>query len=290
MMKKFVYIANKSQQKLGGGFIFLDNLRKGSNGMCKFVDKWEDCHIFFIPSATMAMRDEATAAKSARKRIVLRIDNMPKDSRNRGTAFSRMRDFAQMADVIIFQSEWCRQYVGEYLEMSHKVNLSKSHVIYNGVDTEIFFHKDDPKTRGETYLFTTFNTDENKRFPEAAYDFHQRHKKAKRDGKPLPQLKLVGNFPKEIVPYNFDFFDGEKVTYSPPVANRMQMADVFRSCQYIYFPAFADAAPNTVSEAIACGCNVLLANPVGGTAEVIKKFSQSIITIQEMADKYLKAF
>jgi glycosyltransferase involved in cell wall biosynthesis len=290
MMKKFVYIANKSQQKLGGGFIFLDNLRKGSNGICNFVDKWEDSHIFFIPSATMAVRDEAVAAKKAKKRIVLRIDNMPKDSRNRGTAFSRMRDFAQMADVIIFQSEWCRQYVGEYLEMSCKVNLSKSHVIYNGVDSEIFFHKDNPKTRGETYIFTTFNTDENKRFPEAAYDFHQRHKKAKKEGNSLPHLKLVGNFSKDIVPYNFDFFDGEKVTYSPPIDNRKNMADAFRSCQYIYFPAFADAAPNTVSEAIACGCKVLLANPIGGTAEVIKSFSQSIFTIQDMADKYLKAF
>lgn len=289
-MKKFIYVANKSQQKLGGGFIFLDNLRKGSNGMCSFVDKWEDCHIFFIPSATMAMRDEALAAKNAKKRIALRIDNMPKDSRNRGTAFSRMRDFAKLADVIIFQSEWCRQYVGEYLQMSCGVDLSKSQVIYNGVDTEIFFYKDDPKNRGETYLFTTFNTDENKRFPEAAYDFHQRHKKAKKEGLPLPKLKLVGNFPKEIVPYKFDFFDGENVDYSPPIADRRKMADVFRSCKYIYFPAFADAAPNTVSEAMACGCKVLLANPIGGTTEVINQFSKSIITIQDMSDKYLKAF
>jgi hypothetical protein len=40
----------------------------------------------------MTPREEILAAKEAKKKIIFRIDNMPKDSRNRGTAFSRMKD------------------------------------------------------------------------------------------------------------------------------------------------------------------------------------------------------
>jgi glycosyltransferase involved in cell wall biosynthesis len=287
-MRKHVYIANQSKQTLGGGFIFLDNLKKGVAGKCTFVDSWKDAHIIFIGSVTMTTREEIINAKNAKRRIVLRIDNMPKDSRNRGTAFSRMKDFANLADVIIFQSEWAKDYVGSWLKNTCGVDTNKGHVIYNGVDTDYFYHKDHPAIRGDTYLFCTFNTDENKRFPEAAYDFHLKHRKAKQEKKPLPKLKLVGNFGKDLPSYKFDFFDGENISYSPPIADRNQLGNIYRSCQYLYFPAFADAAPNTVSEAIACGCEVLLANPIGGTVEVIRQFKSKVITIQEMANKYLE--
>jgi hypothetical protein len=43
------------------------------------------------------------------------------------------------------------------------------------VDTDRFYHNDVPHERGDTYLYTTYNTDENKRFPEAAYYFHRMH-------------------------------------------------------------------------------------------------------------------
>lgn len=283
-----IYIANQSKQKLGGGFIFLDNFMRGAAGKTTFVDTWQDANIVFIASVTMTARSEIEDAKSHKRKIVLRVDNMPKDSRNRGTAFSRMRDFGRLADYIVFQSHWAKKYVGGWLEYNFGVNMKKTTVIYNGVDTNYFWYKDDPKQRGETYLFSTFNTDENKRFPEAAYDFHFRHREAKRNNKPLPTLTLVGNFPKEITPYNFDFFDGEQIRYYAPISDRMQMGNVYRACRYLYFPAFADASPNTVSEAIACGCEVLLAHPVGGTREVIEQFSKKIITIQDMADQYLE--
>lgn len=287
-MRKFIYISSESKQKLGGGFVFIENLKKGAINQCRFVDSAKEAHIVFIPSVTMAARSEIVQAKHERRKIVLRIDNMPKDSRNRGTAFSRMRDFAQLADVIIFQSEWAKDYVGSWLESSCNVNLNKSHVIYNGIDKDYFNYTDNPAERGETYLFSTFNTDENKRYQEAFYDFHLRHRAAKRAGKPLPTLKLVGNFPRDLPGYKFDFFDDEKIIYSPPIDDRKKIADIMRSCRYLYFPAFADASPNTVSEAIACGCEVLLPNQIGGTVEVIKRFNESIYTIQQMAERYLE--
>ena len=286
-MKK-IYIANQSKQKLGGGFIFIDNFAKGIRGKARLVSNWRDADIVFIVSATMTSRQEIQEAKSNKRKIVLRVDNMPKDSRNRGTAFSRMRDYGKLSDWVIYQSEWAKNYVGEWLQFNHGVKLKRSTVIYNGVDTEYFFYKDNPKNRGETYLFTTYNTDENKRFPEAAYDFHLRHFKALKDKKSVPKLRLVGNFPKDTPRYNFDFFNGEKIDYSPPISDRMKMGNVYRSCRYLYFPAFADASPNTVSEAMACGCEVLLSSKVGGTREVIEQYSKKTITIQDMAERYLE--
>lgn len=282
-----MHILNQSTQTLGGGFIFLENLKKGSKGKCKFVDRAEDSHACLAASCTMCTREMVNQAKSLRKKFIFRIDNMPKDSRNRGTAFSRMKDFAKMADVIVFQSEWAREYVGGWLERNHGVNLENSQIIYNGVETEYFNHSDDPATRGETYLFTTYNTDENKRFPEAAYDFHLRTVKARKEGRKEPTLRLVGNFGKEMPNYKFDFFDGEKVSYSPPISDRKKMADEYRSCRYLYFPAFADASPNTVGEGVACGCEVLLSHPIGGTQEVIREYKKKVVSIQDMADKYL---
>lgn len=281
-----IHIANQSKQTLGGGFIFIENLKKGAKNSARFVDKWEEAHAVLICSVTQTERSVVQAAKAANKKIILRIDNMPKDSRNRGTAFSRMKDFGMWADVIVFQSEWSREYVGKWLEFNHGVDLSKSKIIYNGVDPEFFYHHDNPESRGETYLYTTYNTDENKRFPEAAYDFHLKHWNAIRNKQKPPTLKLVGQFGKDLPGYNFDFFNGEKVSYEPPVADRKKMASVMRSCQYLYFPAFADASPNTVGEAMACGCTPLLVNPVGGTKEVVDLFSNKIHTIQDMAAQY----
>jgi len=285
---KNIYIENISKQTLGGGFIFLSNFKKGSEGKAEFVKSWQESHCVFVGSVTMANRDELSTAKSKGKRILLRIDNMPKDSRNRGTAFSRMRDIAKMADVIVFQSKWAKEYVGTWLADKHGVDLSKSKVIYNGVDPEFFYCNNKPTSRGETYLFCTYNRDENKRFPEAAYDFHKRHVQARKEGRQPPKLKIVGNFSPENMQYNFDFFDDEVIEHMVPIDSRKQMGNLYRSCQYLYFPAFADASPNTVSEALACGCKILLANDIGGTKEVIEVFSKSTITIQEMADQYLE--
>ena len=288
-----LFIANESKQKLGGGFVFIDNLKKGAKDVARIVPNWQDAHGILIPSVTMVNRkviEDVMAYNQhkpdSRKKIILRVDNMPKDSRNRGTAFSRMKDYGMWADEIAFQSKWARDYVGGWLEHKHKVDSSKFHTILNGVDTEFFNYNDEPKKRGDTFIFTTFNTDENKRIDEALYDFHRRSMYAQRANKPIPFLKLVGNFDKYRVEYGFDFFGDERVQYYPPISDRKEMAKMYRSCQYLYFPAFADAAPNTVAEAMACGCTPLLINKVGGTQEVVDNYSKKTITIQEMAQQY----
>ncbi|TAK92932.1 hypothetical protein EPO05_07400, partial [Patescibacteria group bacterium] len=265
-----IYIPNTSKQAIGGGWTFLDNFKKGIAGKeAQIVNTWQECDVVFIIGATMTDRTEVELAKKAGKKIVFRIDNMPKDSRNRGTAFSRMRDFALLADEIIFQSEWAKVYVGDYLKFELKAPaMLNPQIVYNGVDTSVFNFNDHPQDRGEKYLYIQFNRDENKRFPEVAYDFYVKNFKARNQDLVIPELFLIGQFSPELVGANFDFFNKEVVHYTPPIADREALANMYRTCQFLYFPAFADASPNTISEAMACGCTPILTNVIGGTREV----------------------
>lgn len=278
-----IYMPYATRQQIGGGMTFYKNLKKGASDLI-FVDNWRDCDFILITGATMTNRDEMKEAKAGGKKIVFRIDNLPKDSRNRGTAFSRVKDFAQMADWIIFQSEWAKDYVGWWLvDNSIDIN-SKSSIIHNGVDTE-FFYKNDKEKNDKRYLFVQFNRDENKREREAFYDFHQAFRKDKD-----VELWIVGRFSPELVNYNFDFFGGESVKYLNVIEDRLQLGDTMRSCKYFLFPAYADAAPNTLMEAMACGCEPVGVNPVGGSIEIKTLMDKGVRTIQDMAEDYKSVF
>jgi len=279
-----IYIPNESKQSLGGGWTFLRNFKKAFSkyGDVKFVSQWQDCDILFIVGATLTPRDEVVRAKEAGKKIVFRVDNIPKDSRNRGTAFSRMIDYARLADVIVFQSEWAKDYAGWwFVDNSIDIN-TKGRIIYNGVDTD-FFYEDSSVKNNNRYIVVQYNRDENKRIPEAFYIFHQ----AYRENKDI-ELFVVGQFSPELVTYNFDFFAGERVHYVGVVEDPKQMGDMFRSSGYLIFPAFADAAPNTVLEARACGCEIVGVNATGGTIEMLEL--PKVRTIETMGEEYRMVF
>ena len=272
-----VYIQNNSQQGIGGGWTALRNLRKGATKTdIRFVDTWQECDVFLISGATMTDKDVVRSAKSAGKKIVFRIDNIPRDSRNRGTAFSRMLLFADLADAIIYQSEWAKEYVGWWLHKHVDFTNKQEQIIYNGVDPEHFYDSD--KREGETYLYVQYNRDENKRPTEAFYDFHMRYRQNQN-----VKLVLVGQYSPELVQYNFDFFDRENVEYVGVIEDPKKMGDVMRRCEYIYYPSFVDASPNTLLEALSCGCHPLLLNKHGGSEEQLKVIGR---TIYDMAKDY----
>ena len=100
----------------------------------------------------------------------------------------------------------------------------------------------------------------------------------------------MGNFAKELLEYKFDFFNNEDVTYVPVISEKSKMGDIYRKNRYLYFPAFADASPNTVGEAIACGCEVLLPNSTGGTMETIELYKNRTYTIYDMFKDYFRYF
>ncbi len=274
-----VYIPNTSKQSIGGGWTFLRNFKKGSD--FEFVDSWDKADIVLITGATMTDRNEMMDAKRDGKKIVFRVDNIPRDSRNRGTAFSRMLDFAKMADHIIFQSKWAEDYAGWWFVDNGVDITNRSDIVYNGVDEKAFYEVETQRKKGR-HAFVQYNRDENKRMTEAFYLFHQAFRKDK-----SVELFVVGRVSPELVEYNFDFFAGENVSYIGVIDDPKQLGDIYRTCEYLLFPAFADASPNTVMEAMACGVKVVGVNETGGTVELMDIKGRSI---EDMCNDYKVIF
>ncbi len=275
-----VYIPNFSEQTLGGGWTFLRNIKKALGEKVQWAHNWQEADIILIASASMTDANEIEEAHKAGKPIIFRVDNIPRKSRNkRGRVYDKMRRFGEIADHIIFQSEWAKEYAGFLTG-----GLEYSSVIYNGVDTDVFYPGDEKPV--EKYLFVQFNRDENKRFPEAFYHFHMQWRKNKD-----AELTIVGAFSPEMAEAGFDFFADETIEYIPPVADPHVLADIYRDHDILLFPAFMDASPNTVTEALACGLKIELVNPVGGTKEIVERAEKGIISsLDDIGREYYALF
>lgn len=242
-----IYNPNISKQGIGGGWTFLRNLNKALLGKIEFVNTWQECNIFFITSVTIVDKSEVFEAYKAGKKIVLRVDNMPRKSRNsRMSPHERMKEYAQMASAVVYQSNWAKEWIGSYIGF-----MEKSSIIYNGVDTEIFKPITKPERDYKIFMYIRYNRDENKRMPEAFDMFTEEWLK---NNKHI--LWLVGRFSPELVQNNFDFFRGEKVKYWGIAETPEVMANFMRQADILLYPSYSDACPNTVTEAKACGVEV----------------------------------
>lgn len=268
-----------SQQILGGGFSFRVNLEKGlTTRGHTIVNNIVEADVALIAGVTMVTWDTVEAIKKQGVKLVVRLDNCPRNSRNRNTGTSRLKGFCDMADEVIWQCEWARFYLRDFIGKEGKI-------IYNGVNTEIFKPEGDKYDFGNkenVYLYSRFNRDENKRYEEIWYRFQLLFRENKNR-----KLVLVGQFSPEQQEYNFDFFRGERVEYLGIIDNSEEMAKIYRSCGYLFAPYFVDCYSNTYLEAIACGCKLFEPNMSGGTPELIKN---GVITLDQMAKEYEKVF
>lgn len=260
----------------------MHNFTKALTGKVEFVETLEACDVCFIPGPTMASKELIERARDLEKRIVLRIDNAVKDSRNRGCGMSRMKKFAHLADKIIFQSHWARDYLSDFLEKTGPV-------IHNGCDTDIFFEEGEQleKNGKRIYLYTRFNRDETKNWHEAWYEFQKISKQH-----PSSELWIVGQFSPENLEYNFDFFNGEQFKYLGVVTDPYEMAKIYRSADYLIYPYFNDACSNTLIEARCSGTKILMtpSGATGGSPEILNKIVPDDFTLEKMGSKYLKVF
>ena len=231
-----------------------------------------------LPISTMVTREQVKSAKEMGKKIVLRVDNIPRNSRNRNTGTSRLKDFADMADLVIYQSEWAKKYVGGWLKKDGVV-------IINGVDQKVF-RKDGEvvgKMGDPQYIYVRYNRDENKRWEEAWYHYQMISRE-----NPKASLWIVGKFSQEQIDYNFDFYNGEKLRYWGVVDKRM-MAILLRSSDVLLYPYYNDACSNTLLEAKASGLiiNTLDSGLSGGSPEILKCKD---ISLERVSNQYLKEF
>lgn len=252
-----IYVANSSTQPYGGGFSWVSNFKKAMGS--EITEDYGKADVYLIPSPTMVQRDEVKDAKRHGKKIVLRVDNAVRNSRNRNTGMSRMQDFAKWADLVVYQSRWAKDYLDPFLNVGGEV-------IHNSVDESVFHGPNN--ARPMTFLYTRYNRDETKNWEQARYYFSRAWM---RDNS--AHLKIVGNFSPELLEGWFDFYQGERFDFfgvQPPDV----LADLYRTSRTVIAPYFMDACSNTVIEALLCGCEIY-DEPMlktGGTPELLDAF------------------
>lgn len=256
-------VLGSDRNNVGGGSTFCRNLRKAiSQFGWEFTDS-EDYDVLLIPSASLAEREYVGMAREKGKKIVLRVDNILEDAKNRSTGMSKMRDFAKLSDVVVYQSEWAKRLLNPY--------CGKGIVIKNGVDTDIFYPRETEKDWDNIRVFYgRYSRGEGKNLNVVQY-FWREYCIDKEDD----VLVLVGNFSEDNFKINnpFEFHNDELFEYKG-VLSPEEMASCLRSCDVALLPYFADAFPNQVLEAQACGLPVIY-EEYGGTKEAVQ-FGQKL--------------
>jgi len=288
-----IFLANILQPgRTGGGFTWIDNMRKAFGDM--ITDNYDEATVYIIPGATMVNRADVIRAKADGKKTILRVDNVLRSSRNRGTGMPRLFDFAQMCDAVVYQSTWARDFLKPFLKQDGRV-------ILNSADEKIF--KPDGPTRpkqGEPqYLYSRSSRDEGKNWISAWYFFQEvalKNSKA--------HLWIHGHFGSENEEWKFDFFGGaeERYAFRGFVETPEEMAEIYRSCDQIIIPFINEACSNTLIEAIISGTLITHLYNIrdkhnhhmsGGAREICKKFidnGREYFYLDRMKREYLELF
>lgn len=276
-----INLANYEPNRTGGGWTFSRNFAKGVGDK---LTSYEQAEIFFIAGPTMASYEDVEKAKKDGKKVVLRIDNIVRNSRNRNTGMSRMKAFAEQADLVVFQSDYALHVLG------HQFLGIDGPIIINGCDTDLFNPTGREENLEARFLYSRVNRDETKNWEMARFTFQQEYDK--REGDAI--LHLVGQFSPELVEYNFDFYMGEKYKYWGTVSDPSAMSAIYKNVDYLIYTFWQDACSNTLIEALCSGCNVADAYGMletGGAPDIYQNYEKHGIeyfSLKRMTDEYLK--
>lgn len=277
-----IFIPEYAKTFMGGGGTFTRNLQQALKGKVDFITDWRKADLYFIPGCTLTTKEEVKEAKKAGKNIVLRIDNIPRNTRNRNTGTSRLKAMSDMADIVVYQSQWAREWIEPFLQKDGPV-------ILNGVDTNIFKPSGAKIEREGTpqYLYSRYNRDENKRWEKAWYSFQRFYYR-----QPKSHLWIVGRFSDNKRKYNFDFFGGaeDRYSYLGIIDSKHRMAEIYRGADFLLYTYSLDACSNVLIEAKMCGMKILGPTEGDDSAWEILKADKSELTLEAMGRKYLEVF
>jgi len=278
-----IYLPRRTDKpEVGGGWTFTHNLIRALRDKVEFTNGLGSCDVLFIPGCTMVDKEIVREAKELGKKIVLRIDNVPRNSRNRNTSVSKLRLFSELADVIIYQSEWARKWIYPFTK---KDGL----VILNGADESIFKPQGDRMSNegSPQYLYSRYNRDETKMWEMCWYNFQKIYYE-----NPKAHLWIVGRFSDVQREYKFDLFGGaeERYAYLGMIEDQEKMAQIYRGADYLVYPYLLDACSNVLIEAIMCGTKILYIGNGDNSAHEILKADKKELTLKAMGQKYLNVF
>lgn len=255
-----IHLFNYEPGRQGGGWTAARYLAKGLGNV-----SYDEADTVLITGPTMASHGDVEQAKKDGKKIVLRVDNAVRNSNNRGTGMTRLKAFADKADLVIYQSQWARDFLYPFTKKDGPV-------ILNGVDTE-YFNPRNRMDQDDTYLYSRSSRDEGKGWILAWYWF------VNNPGK----LEIVGKFSAENLQYNFDFFNNERFTYT---GFHTDMRDAFARNRYFLYTYLNDACSNTLLEARASGCEIVDVYGMletGGAPEIMECQD---ISVERMIEEY----
>lgn len=267
-----IHLAKYEPGRIGGGWSFQDNFY---NGLREYMSDYDEADIYFITSPSMVQRDEVQKAKADGKKIVLRIDNAVRNSRNRNTGMTRMYDFAHWADLIVYQSTWAKEYLGKFLNKDGAV-------ILNGVELDLFTGRE----KNSNILYSRFNRDETKNWEVARYWWSEQYAKTR-----IGRLVIVGQFSDELKSGNFDFYADEPFDYLG-VLDKRNMAKLYSVTGKFLYTYYNDACSNSLIEALVAGCEIVgdeYYRTTGGAAQIMDTFAgfgRDYFSIQRMCDQY----
>lgn len=272
-----IHIANYQPGRTGGGWTFTRNF---ADYFGDRITSYEEADIYFIPSASMVQREEVLKAKEDGKKIVLRVDNALRNSRNRNTGMTRLKDFSEWADLVIYQSAWARDYISEFTGISGPV-------IINGTNLDIFYP--DNSAEEHNYLYSRFNRDETKNWEVARYYFSRTYAKNRE-----ARLFIVGQFSRDLAEANFDFYNGEQYTFLG-VQDQMNLANLYRKCKKFIYTYVNDACSNSLIEALVSGCQIVGYDywKTGGGYEIVTMYNRlgrGYFSNERMGKEYEEAF
>lgn len=286
---KIYILGNENTGKLGGGWSWLANFVSGD---WDITTNPEECDIYLITSISML---DKLSQIPKNKKIVLRIDNVLKNSNNKLmyglngdqkiTRMEALKQVAQIADLIIYQSCWAENYIKPFLGDCR----AKQTVIYNGVDQTIF--KEDGGRiphDNKLYLYSRSSNHDNKGWHIAWYEWQMIQRR-----EPKSELWIMGRFSPENIPNNFDFFNNENWKYMGFITDKEQLALYYRSADYFLYSFFNDACSNTTLEMLSSGVEIINLSNTGGMPEIMenyKKYGHEWLSLERMNSDYKKAF
>lgn len=256
-----VNLANYEPDRTGGGWTQARYLFDG----LECTTDYASADIYLITGPTMARHDDVQQAKKDGKKIVLRIDNAVRDSRNRGTGMSRMKAFCDLSDLVIYQSEWAKSFLMPFVKKDGPV-------ILNGVNTKRF-NADNRNAHNNSYLYVRSSRDEGKQWIMAWYWF------VNHPG----ILEIVGKFSSENLQYDFDFYNNERFRY---MGEQRDMPDVYKRNKYFLYTYLNDACSNTLLEAKASGCEIVDVYGMLNTGGAPEIMACEDISLERMIKEY----
>lgn len=258
-----VHVAKYEPDRKGGGWTFQKNLTK-------YIPQssYEEADIYFIAGPSMLERADVDKAKADGKKIVVRLDNAPRNSRNRNSGMSRLKYFTDNADLVIYQSKWARDFLSPFTQKDGPV-------ILNGVDTNTY-NPDNRVDTPDSYLYARSSRDEGKQWILAWYWFVNC----------TGILEIAGEFSPDNLTYNFDFFNNERYVF---VGVQPNLVDSYKRNRYFLYSYSNDACSNTLIEARACGCEIIDVFGMlktGGAPEIMELKD---LSAERMAKEYEQA-